>query len=199
MLPHSAATESVECSTEGSFEITSEGTPTRRIEFNARIASNGTITGQVTLRDVAVATNTNSEGDSPEPFYLTAQVDCLVIKENKALLTGTVTEASSERYMGGRLLLVAVHTGDAGNSPSADRLTWGFYRSLTRDWLAKDSERDDDHVDPIAWIASDSERIEDELKVMSEKNAAVGCDSFPLSVFSVTEENHARGEVKVRP
>jgi hypothetical protein len=197
-LASSSVAMAFERSVEGSFEVSIQGVPTRRIEFNAQIGSNGAITGQMSLRDVAVGAAADSEAGAPEPFYLTARVDCLVIKDNNTFLTGTVTEASQERYLGGRLVMVAVDNVDVRNSPSADNLTWGFFRSLNRDWLAKDSERADDEPSPGAWIASDSERSDDEQKVISAEKATLGCDSMPASTLSITDENHATGSVKVR-
>jgi hypothetical protein len=195
------ATGNSEPSVEGNFEIAVEGVPTRQVEFNARTAANGTTTGEVTFRDIGTATRPESEGDAPEAFYLKARIDCLVVKDNKAILTGTVTEASAERYLDGRLVLVAVANGNDVNSPAAGKITWGFYRKTNRDWVATDSDRSPDEVNPAAWMASDFERIEDEGKVMtSDNNATVTCSSFPVSVYSFKDdEYYVNATVRLRP
>ena len=196
-LPYSAATEPVECSTEGSFEITSEGIPTRRIEFNAWMAASGAISGEITIQDDAAAAVANTEAEASPPFFIKAEINCLTIKGNRALLSGNVTDASVERYIGGQLVLLAVDE-DGDISQKRDRLTWRFHKPRPKDWLATDSERGDDQINPIAWMARDSERDDDEGKVISVSNDTVRCESPLLSSSSFSDENHARGNVKVR-
>lgn len=189
-----------EPSVEGSFDISLEGVPTKHVEFNARTAANGTTTGEVTFRDAGTARAAEAEGNTDPAFYLKARVDCLVVKDNKAILTGTITEASSERHIEGRLLLVAISNGSEEDAQSQGKITWGLYRKAQRDWLASDFDRAADEVNPTAWVASDSERDDDEAKVAtSTSDATVGCHSFPLSSFTFKEEYYVNGTVRVRP
>ena len=196
-LTHSAATESVECSAEGSFEITSEDTPTRRIQFNARMAASGAISGEITIQDDAAVADATTEAEASPPFFIKAEINCLTIKGNRALLSGNVTDASIERYIGGQIVLLAVdEDGDMSQKP--DRLTWRFHKPRPKDWLATDSELGDDQINPVGWMARDSERDDDEGKVISVNNDTVRCESQLLSSSSFSDENHARGNVKVR-
>lgn len=199
ILPASS-TANNEPSVEGDCDIALEGFPTRHIQFSARTAPNGTTTGEVTVRDASSATSMEAEGGSQDPFFMKAQVDCMVVKGNKVLLTSTVTEASAERYVGGRLMLVAISNGDDGNSSSAGKVTWGFYRKGTRDWVATDSDRAADEVNPTAWVASDFEREDDEAIIKTpDADTTVTCTSFPLSGFTFKEEYYVTGTVRLRP
>lgn len=196
----SSQAASNEPSVEGSFDISLEGQPTRHVEFNARTAANGTTTGEVTFRDAGAAKAAEADGDTVEAFYVKARVDCLVVKGNKAILTGTVIDASLDRYINGRLVLVALSNEKEPDSQSPGKITWGLYRKTNRDWTASDFDRAADEVNPAAWMASDYERDDDEAKVAtSSSDASVGCNSFPLSAFTFKEDYYVNGTVRVRP
>ena len=183
---------------EGNCEISFEGLRTQRIQFNARTAPNGETTGEVTFGDVNQKTKPQGDGDSREALFLKAQVECLFVRDNKAVITSTVTEASAERYVGGRLIIVAVVDHNDSNSLSPGKVTWGFYKKGTRDWLATDSERDADEVSPLAWVASDFERPEDEgVVATSTRDLTVSCSTFPMSALSFNEQYHATGNIRL--
>jgi hypothetical protein len=161
--------------------------------------------GQAVLQDDATpltpASASSSETAEPAtPFFMKAEFDCLVVKKNKAVMSGNVTESSVERYVGRRFLLVAEDNGHGPTDLLRDKLTWGLYRTTTKNWLPSDSERTDEESfsGPVAWLATDSERPELE-GVASNKNEIVGCQTFPLSSFSFVDVGQGRGSVQVRP
>jgi hypothetical protein len=161
------------------------------------MAASGAISGEITIQDDAAATDATAEAEASPPFFIKAEINCLTIKGNQALLSGNVTDASVERYIGGQLALLAVdEDGDSSQKP--DRLTWRFQKPRPKDWLATDSELGDDQINPIAWMARDSERDDDEGKVISVNNDTLRCESPLLSSSSFSDENHARGNVQVR-
>jgi hypothetical protein len=189
-------------SVSGTFQFAAESGPTRNIEFVARLGADGTTTGEATFRDTVPA---QSGGSATEPnpadraFSLKAELDCLVIQGNKAVVSGTVSASSLERYVGSRLLLVAQDGNNEANPSGKDRLTWGIYRTIQKDWLPKDSERTDEPETATAWIAKDAERPEDEGAFTDNTDHIVGCRTFPFSSFSFVDPKHGHGIIQVHP
>ncbi|HEY6805798.1 MAG TPA: hypothetical protein VI306_19620 [Pyrinomonadaceae bacterium] len=189
-------------SANGSFEIFLEKGAKRRIEFHAVRDLNGKVTGETTFQDevpqeqVDKSTDANNN-DAQKPFFMHAQFDCLIVEGNRAVMSGSVTEASSEQYVGKRVLVVAQENGGAGDPARRDKLTWGIYRTPKSEWLPGDSERPEE-LSGLSWIASDSERPEDE-GVSSIKETVVGCQSFPVSSFSFLNATQAKGTAHVKP
>jgi hypothetical protein len=189
-------------SAKGKFEIRAiDGNPARDLEFTAIMSEDGSLNGEAVFKD---AVTEGPAGEAPtatgeKPLYLKADLDCLVVKSNKAIMSGSITQSSLETYLGRRILLVVQDNGGSENPLAHDKVTWGVYRPLTSNWPAKDAERsDEDDSGPLTWLATDSERPEDEGTV-SEKNQVVGCRTFPLSSFSFVDTTQGRGTVRVHP
>lgn len=184
-------------SVDGSFRIYSRADIDRYIEFHATRSVDGVVSGQTIFRDEAVPLPGIAESES-QPFFFKADVDCLVINKGVAVMSGAITDSNSRPYIGRRVLVVAQDNGGTDDQSKKDRLTWGIYRSETHSWVAADSERPPDEVDPLAWIATDSERPDDE-GVVSNHEHLIGCQSFPISSFSFVNPNEGKGTVRVRP
>jgi hypothetical protein len=186
----------------GNFELVSEKGITRHIEFQAIRSQDGRVSGQLIFRDDPAANVEKSSEKPPDesgqPFFFKADFDCLVINQNKAIMSGAIRESSSPHYIGRRVLVVAQDNGGAKDPARKDRLTWGIYRTEQNQWAASDAERPDEESGQLTWIASDSERAEDE-GVRSNVEQVIGCKSFPLSSFSFVSGNQIRGTVLVKP
>ncbi len=186
----------------GNFQLISGKGITRHIQFQATRNQDDGAAGEVIFRDdPAINIEKPSEkppDESGQPFFFKAEIDCLVINENKAIMSGAITESSSPPYVGRRVLVVAQDNGGAKDPARRDRLTWGIYRVGKNQWATSDAERPDDQSSQLSWIATDSERPEDE-GVSSDKDQVIGCQSFPLSSFSFLSGNQIRGTVLVRP
>lgn len=185
-------------SASGAFKISMENGQSRDIKFNARQASDGNTSGEITFQDSATdkkSTANNSASEAALPFYARANCDCLMIKGIEAVLSGTITEASQETYVGRRVLLV-VQDGDSLTPPLRDKLTFGFYRNPKKGWLATDAERPDEQGPPPTWVATDAERSDD-TGVMSQKNEEITCESFPISSHSFIGSKVGKGKIEV--
>jgi hypothetical protein len=189
-----------EQSANGSFQVSMENGQSREIKFSARLASDGSTSGEITFRDQSVKSDPKSQTRSNEveaapPFYAKAECDCLAIKGIEAIIGGTITEASLESYVGRRVLLV-VQDGDSITPPLRDKLTFGFYKTTTKNWVATDAERPDDGPAPT-WVATDAERPDD-AGTVSQKSEQVTCESFPISAHSFIGSKQGRGKIEVR-
>jgi len=201
MIPDSALlSDSTGTSVDGSFRIYSRDQIDRYVEFHATRSVDGVVSGQTIFRNEAVPLPKVAESESQEsqPFFFKADVDCLVINKGIAVMSGAITDSNSRPYIGRRVLVVAQDNGGTDDQSKKDRLTWGIYRSETHSWVASDSERPADEVDPVAWIATDSERPDDEGVVFNHEHL-IGCQSFPISSFSFVNPNQGKGTVRVRP
>jgi hypothetical protein len=187
-------------SVDGSFRILSQHDVGRFIEFHARRSIDGHVSGETIFRDDSVSEEKSTDGESQESqaFFFRADVDCLVINNGTAVMSGAITDSNSRPYIGRRVLVVAQDNGGSDDQSRKDRLTWGIYRPDNHSWLPSDSERPADEIDPMSWIATDSERPDDE-GIVPKKDQAIGCQSFPLSSFSFINPNQGHGTVRVRP
>jgi hypothetical protein len=189
-------------SAKGKFEIRAgDGAPARDLEFSAETSDSGALIGEAVFKDVG--TNEVPTGEAPtatgeKPLYLKADLDCLLVKSNKAIMSGSITQSSRETYLGRRIVLVVQDNGGSENPLARDKVTWGVYRALTSNWPAKDAERSEEDSAPLTWLATDAERPEDE-GTFSEKNEVVGCRTFPISSFSFVDTAQGRGTVHIRP
>jgi hypothetical protein len=111
-------------------------------------------------------------------------------------LSGIVTESSRKSYIGRRMLLVVLD-GDSVSPPLRDKLTFGFYRTAAKDWIATDMERPEEGIAPT-WVAMDLERPED-VGILSQKSEEVTCQSFPISSYYFIKAKLGKGNVRVNP
>lgn len=187
-------------SANGVFQISMENGQSREIKFNARSARDGSTTGEITFRDAVSASDPKSAGkstasDATPRFYAKAACDCLLVKGIEAVISGTITEASSENFIGRRVLL-AVQDGDSITPPLRDKLTFGFYKTTTREWVATDGERPDEQGPAPTWVATDAERSDD-LGVLSQMSDEITCARFPLSAYSFITSRYGKGKIQV--
>lgn len=200
--PVSAAISTPAPNVVGNFQLVSDQGVTRHIEFQATRSSDGRVAGEVVFRDEAPANvekaSGEATGESEQPFFFKAAIDCLVINEHKAIMSGSISESSSKSYIGRRILVVAQDNGGASDPAKRDRVTWGIYRADRKEWAASDAERPDEQSNQLTWIATDSERLDDE-GVSSDKEKVIGCKTFPLSAFSFFTGNQIRGTAVVKP
>jgi hypothetical protein len=188
-------------SASGSFQFTLQDGQIRNLEFNARVQNNGRTVGQMTFSDQAATLV--PDPDNPPTVVtpgviVTAKFDCLQITENRAVMSGLISESNIAAALGSRVLLVVEDNGEGVNIPTADKLTWGIYQTSAQSWIPKDAEREDDNGASLTWIAKDAERDED-VGVPSNQSKTIGCQSFPLSSYSFVDIKHGGGNVQVRP
>ena len=187
----------------GVFDTFSDHGGKLHIEFHAEVGLDGRTTGETTFRDESeVPLKESSSPSTPEhpakPLLFKAAFDCLVIKGNKAVMSGTITESTWERYVGRRVLVVAEENGGPADPSKRDRLTWGVYREPPAiDRVVSDAERPDEFAGR-SWLATDAERPEDE-GVQSNHEDIITCQSFPLSSFTFVTANQGKGKVHVKP
>jgi hypothetical protein len=200
-LPSVTAVEEEVPSAYGHYQISIRDEPTRTIDFNARLEHDGSTSGEMAFQDSPGHTDSKVSGeagdDSTRPFFVKANFDCLTVNGNSAVMSGNVTQASIEKYLGRRVLLVVQDNGHGEEPAKRDKLTWGLYHTPAPDSpLTTDFERPDEQGG-ITWMATDAERSDDTGKP-SQKSEDIGCHSFPLSAFSFIDARQGTGRVQVK-
>ena len=184
----------------GSFQFALEDGHPRFLQFNARQQNKGTVVGEMSFTDpnATLVDNPDTPGNEATGVSIRASFDCLKITGSRAVMSGVITESNLLNAIGLRVLLVVEDNGEGVNIPSTDKLTWGVYQSTATSWIPKDSERDDDNGASLTWLATDAERTDD-AGIPSNPSRVIGCQSFPLDVYTFADIVHGGGNVQVQP
>jgi hypothetical protein len=189
-------------SANGDFWFSAGDGVTRYIKFNAKVNPDGTSKGEMTYIDPTATAESdldNPDGSSNGSPGVTIRIefDCLVVDGNKAVMSGVIVESSFPNSIGQRVLLTVEDNDEGRPAPAPDRLTWGVYKKSIGGWVPSDAERDSDP--PVdAWDVKDYER-EDDVGYRSDRNTAIGCQSFPLSSYAFLNVEHGGGNIQVKP
>ena len=104
----------------GSYQFSFEDGHTKYVEFDARTQAGGGATGQMFFSDEAEVTYQDVDGagdpqESYRGFYLKASFDGLVVVNNQAVASGTVSDSSIAALIGQRVLLTVEDNVDNPN------------------------------------------------------------------------------------
>ena len=186
-------------SSNGDFSFTLEDGASRLVQFNAKVNSDGSTKGELTYNDPTDIPESEESGFAlTGGFYVKANIDCLVVRGNKAVMSGQVTDASVAGYVGNRILLAVEDNGEGVKAPDRDKLAWGVYRLMNRNWIPQDAEIPGDDGALLNWLATDFERTED-VPVPGRPSESIGCQSFSLSSYSFEQVKHGSGNIQVKP
>ena len=113
----------------GLAHFTFEDGTLRTVSFSAAAHHDGTASGRIDIQDPVPIPDQDVDGTgdpalagSPSGMILNAEVNCLVVDGNRAIVGGQVTRSDVVRYVGKQVLLFVE---DSARSPG--RLSWGFY------------------------------------------------------------------------
>lgn len=185
-------------SSNGDFSFTLEDGASRLVQYQARNNSDGSTNGEMTYSDPSEISGSEEGGSGSNGVSLKADIDCLVINGNKAVMSGEVTQASVGEYLGNRILLVVEDNGEGKKAADLDKLAWGVYRLVNPTWIPQDAEVPGDQGALLEWLATDFER-EDDLPVPARPSKTIGCRSFSLASFSFEQIQHGAGNIQVKP
>jgi len=184
----------------GTYQFTFEDGYTKSIDFDARTLADGSATGQMYLSDEAKITYRDVDGTGDKEitypgFYIKAALDGLVVDKNQAVMSGTIRESNIPAMVGQRVLLTVEDNGD--NTREPDRLTWGVYQPVVRDWKPSDAEWKEDPGVGMTWWATDAER-RDDVGIQMPRSEEIGTKSFPVSSYAFADIKSGAGDIVVR-
>ncbi len=184
LTPGSAAMCADGASVAGSGVVSLGGDQKRRFEFEATAGEGDAVSGYITLSDPEGVPGEDVDGSgeqeaeaAPSGLELTVALDSMVVKGNRAVLSGVVASTNLARYAGARVILTVEDNGEGGKGAAPDRLTWGVYR--------ESPER------PVG----DAENGDAGARMVG--GARFDVNSFPLSSYSLDKIDE--GNIRVRP
>src|SRR3954468_15682745 len=177
-------------SASGTYQFNIDDKSVKYVEFDAQRLATGAVSGSLFFSDEAtiVYQDVDGAGDPQEKYagvYIKADLDGLVVNENQAVMSGTVRDSSIPYLVGLRVLLTVEDNGD--NSRVPDKLTWGVYKFIKRDWVPSDAEWEKDPGVGLKWWATDLERRDDKGYQMPLVEAPADTQSFPVAGYSFVD------------
>lgn len=185
----------------GTYQFSFEDGYTKYVEFDARTQANGSTTGSLLLSDEATIVYRDLDGTGDPQvkypgFYIKANFDGLVVNKNQAVMSGTVNDSSIRDLIGQRVLLTVEDNGD--NTRVPDKLTWGLYKPVERNWTPSDAELKEDPGVGLRWLATDAERKDDEGIVMP-RDESINTNTFPVATYAFVDVDNGAGDIRVQP
>ena len=188
-------------SARGSYQFTLGDRLTKYVEFDAQAQTGGGASGRLFYSDEAEVTEQDVDGvgdpeERQQGFYLSADLDGLTVSGNRAVMSGTVREASIKSLVGLRVLLTVEDNGNDGREP--DKLTWGVYKPVKRDWTPSDAELERDPGVGMTWRATDAELREDP-GIQMPPDESIGTQTFPFAAYAFVDTEDGAGDIVVQP
>ena len=201
LTPHAFGARRAGQSARGSYQFTMGDRFVKYVNFEAQALSGGGASGSLYFSDEAEVTYSDLDTiGSPEEihkgYYLNAEVDGLLVRDNRAVVSGLVRESSIPSLVGRRVLLAVEDNGD--NSREPDRLTWGVYLPTEKSWTPSDAEWEKDPGVGLAWWAADAEVKEDAGYAMP-RDETIDEQTFALPSYAFVESEESAGDIVVQP
>jgi len=189
-------------SASGTYQFTVDDKSVKYVEFDAQRTATGGVSGSLFFSDEATIVYQDVDGDdSPSEkyagVYIKADLDGLVVEENQAVMSGTVRDSSIPYLVGLRVLLTVEDNGD--NTRVPDKLTWGVYKFIKKDWKPSDAEREDDPGVGLTWWATDAERRDDKGYQMPRPDVPADTQSFSVGSYLFVATSDGVGDIRVAP
>ncbi|HEX8921426.1 MAG TPA: hypothetical protein VF766_08095 [Pyrinomonadaceae bacterium] len=184
----------------GTYQFSFDDGYTKTLEFDARTSTNGSASGQMTFTDEARVVIQDVDGTGEKEvtypgYYIKADLDGLVVNQNQAVMSGTVRDSSVRELIGQRVLLTVEDNGD--NTRVPDRLTWGIYQPVSRDWTPSDAELKEDPGVGLTWWATDAE-VRDDKGYKMPRSEAIDTQTYPVSAYNFVEFEKGAGDIRVQ-
>lgn len=183
----------------GNYQFTLTGDKyLKYVEFEASTDDKGNASGFIYMTDEAIITlqDVDGSGEPKERFVgynFKADVDGLIVTEDKAVLSATIRDASNQLFIGQRVLLTVL---DGEKTRVPDTLTWGVYKPIDRRWVPSDAELKEDPGVGLRWWATDAER-RDDVGYAMPRDETIGTQTFPLATYGFVDMADMAGDIRV--
>ncbi|HJQ34702.1 MAG TPA: hypothetical protein VJ866_21160 [Pyrinomonadaceae bacterium] len=196
-----SATAASAQSASGNWQFTFSDSFLKTSNFDAATQASGAASGTVFLSDEQPIYYQDVDGtgeptDKYNGFSLKADVDSLVVVNNRAVMSATIRDATIPSLIGQRLLLTA---DDGETTKTPDGLTWGSYKFVERTWTPSDAELKEDPGVGLTWWATDYERKDDRGYQMPIKEQPANTSTFPVATYDNVDVQRASGDIVVKP
>ena len=199
LLVFAAAQTARAASAAGSYQFTlADDKYLKYVEFSAEGDGKGKATGSLRFTDEAVITIQDVDGTGEKDrfagYSIIADVDGLIVTENEAIVSATIRDSSVQAFIGQRVLLTVQDNGEDPRIP--DKVTWGLYKPINRDWIPSDAEWKEDPGVGLRWWATDFEQKGDVGYAMP-RDESFGTQTFPLSSYIYADLDNTAGDIRV--
>jgi hypothetical protein len=196
------ATARAEQAAKGSYQFTLGDRYVKYVEFDAQTLADGSTSGRMFLSDEGPVTYQDLDGEGApaetyKGFYISAAFDEMSVDKNLAVMSGIISDSSIKELIGQQVLFTVEDNGD--NSREPDRLTWGIYKPIKRDWAPSDAEWKEDPGVGLRWWATDAERKDDVGYAMPRDDERVSIKSFPFAAYLFVDTDDGAGDIVVQP
>jgi hypothetical protein len=186
-------------SASGTYQFSFDDGYTKTLDFDAQNLD-GKTSGQMTLTDEAKFTIQDVDGTGVKEvtypgFYIKADFDGLVVNQNQAVMSGTVRDSSVREFIGQRVLLTVEDNGD--NTRVPDRVTWGIYEPVVRNWTPSDAEWKEDPGVGLRWWATDAE-VRDDKGYEMPRSEVFDTQTYPVASYAFADIAKSAGDIKVQ-
>ncbi len=202
-----AASPAAAQSSRGIYDFTLGDEYLKHVEFDAAKQLDGTTAGSIYLTDDAPVTfgqDVDGTGDKPSTyrgFFIKSDADDIVVNRTRtgyqAVISGTVRDSSVFELIGQRVLLTVEDNGD--NTKILDKVVWGVYKFLPREWRASDAELKEDPGVGLRWWATDYERKDDVGYAMPKTEQPAGTQTNPSGAYEYATVFRPSGDIVVTP
>ena len=185
----------------GNYQFTMGDKLVKTVDFECQALKEGGATGALRLTDEATVFYQDVDGDgSPQEKYvgfsMVVAFDDMSIVKNQAVMEGVVRDCNIPYLIGQRVLLTVEDNGDNQREP--DRLTWGLYKPIDRNWTPSDAEWKEDPGVGLRWWATDAER-RDDVGYAMPRDEKVTLKSFPFASYLFVDTDNGVGDIIVNP
>lgn len=185
----------------GTYDFTLGDKLVKHVEFDCQALPNGGASGTMHLSDEATVVYRDVDGDgSPQEKYagfnMYVAFDGMTVTKNQAVMSGVVRDATIPYLIGQRVLFTVEDNGDNQREP--DKLTWGLYREIKKDWTPSDAELEKDPGVGLRWWATDAE-VKDDVGYAMPRDEKISLQSFPFAAYLFVDADNWAGDIIVRP
>ena len=189
-------------SASGTYQFTLDDKLVKYTEFSAQKLADGSTSGSLFFSDeeTIVYQDLDGAGDPTEKYagvYIKADLDGLTVDGNQAVMSGTIRDSSIVYLIGLRVLLTVEDNGD--NTRIPDKLTWGAYKFIKKDWVPSDAELKEDPGVGLRWWATDAEIRDDKGYQMPRPDVPVDTQTFPVASYAFVDTSDGVGDIVVKP
>ena len=188
-------------SAKGTYTFTIGDKLTKYVEFDAQAREGGGATGQMFFSDESTIVYRDVDGDdSPQEKYVGYSMlitfEDMNVNKNQAVMLGVVRDSTIPFLIGQRVLFTVEDNGTDPREP--DKLTWGLYKEIKRDWIPSDAELENDPGVGLRWWATDAER-RDDVGYEMPRGENMTVQSFPFSAYLFIDTDDGIGDIIVSP
>lgn len=186
---------------QGTYRFTVGDKYIKYVEFECQALKEGGATGRLNMSDEAPVVLKDVDGDgSPEERYpgfsISVSFDEMTVVKNQAVMGGVVRDSTIPYLIGQRVLFTV--EDNAENPREPDKLTWGLYKEIRRDWIPSDAELEKDEGVGLRWWATDAE-VKGDVGYAMPRDESVKVASFPFAAYLFVDTDNWEGDIIVRP